>query len=109
MTKNELTEAADKAIYGYLLHTHDAELVSNELMDDEQLALIALLRAAFTSGARWSLRTSSELSPHIAKFIHMMVLLGYLDPEPDEELTDEDSSSVTGTVIPVVRWYEAPY
>lgn len=34
---------------------------------------------AFEAGARWAVRQTSELSPHIAKFIEMMILLGYLD------------------------------
>lgn len=31
---------------------------------------------AFQAGARWGIQTSAELSPHIARFIELLVLLG---------------------------------
>jgi hypothetical protein len=40
-----------------------------------------LSNAAFTAGARWAIRTSSDLSPHIAKFIEMMILLGLIESD----------------------------
>lgn len=40
-----------------------------------------MVALSFDAGARWALRTSSELSPHIARFIEMLILLGIVDHE----------------------------
>lgn len=39
--------------------------------------------AGFDAGARWALKTSGELSPHIARFIELMVHLGWLEPQDE--------------------------
>lgn len=31
----------------------------------------------FDAGARWAIRTSSQLSPHVAKFVELLVVLGF--------------------------------
>jgi hypothetical protein len=48
----------------------------SERMDDDVPARIVFNRG-FDSGARWAIRTSSVLSPHVAKFIEMLILLGF--------------------------------
>lgn len=40
-----------------------------------------LSNEAFLAGARWNMKQTSELSPHIAKFIEMMILLGFFDQD----------------------------
>lgn len=72
MSKNMLKEAQDRFWFGrgqYIagwMTTDTPRTVSNE---------------AFTAGARWATRQTSELNPHIARFIEMMLLLGFLEAD----------------------------
>lgn len=69
--KNLLTEAQNKYWYSYAQY--------NVYLQAEQNQERTSINEAFAAGAKWSIKQTSELSPHIAKFIEMMVLLGYLE------------------------------
>jgi len=52
-----------------------------DLPETVELTLKELLYGAFAAGARWNMRETSLLSPHIARFIEMLILLGIADDE----------------------------
>ena len=100
MDKNLLTRAQDRFYFGY-----PTWAIPNEIWPSDELTATintapewtrAYANHAFTAGARWGLRMSSELSPHIARFIEMMLLLGYLEPT---DLTEDLSSRAIGVLI----------
>lgn len=76
---NRLTEGQNRFWYGYLSYAHPNECPPEDTWAWSQ----TLSNNAFAAGARWAIRASSELSPHIAKFIEMMILLGII--ESDEQ------------------------
>ena len=80
--KSELTEAQNRFWYGYINNPILYD-VPSFLSEDEWAGARELSNLAFTAGCRYAMRTSSELSPHIARFIHMLILIGYLDDEPE--------------------------
>jgi hypothetical protein len=78
MPKNMLSEAQNRFYY-----SHQCEQMVLIAWDSEQPRGLAEMRRlifeAFTAGANWNMRTTSVLSPHIAKFIEMLILLGICD------------------------------
>lgn len=83
MPKNILAQQQDRFYYGYGHTLAEApHTLSNE---------------AFTAGARWAMRESSALSPHIAKFTEMLILLGVFDADDSAtESSNETSGAATG-------------
>ena len=79
----DLKDPINRFYYGYLINTPDALEILSAQLDNAEYHLLACIREAFTAGARWELRTSAELSPHIAHFLEMVILLGP-DPGRDE-------------------------
>jgi hypothetical protein len=79
MARDTLEEGQNRFWYGYQTYAHRDELPPEESWPWSQ----TLSNNAFKAGARWAIRQSSDLSPHIAKFIEMMILLGLI--ESDEE------------------------
>lgn len=77
MSKNQLTEGADRFWYGYLVWAHPDECPP----EDSWAWSHTLSNRAFSAGARWAVKQTSELSPYVARFIEMMILLGYLDDD----------------------------
>jgi hypothetical protein len=77
--QDDLKQAQNKFWYGH------AERKFLEISEEAGVfhidtnAVHELMNLAFYAGAKWSMKNSSELSPHIAKFIEMMILLGYLE------------------------------
>jgi len=89
---SNLLEPINRYYYGYAFKTGAAQALLET--QDNELALIEVVREAFTAGARWQLRESAKLSPHIAKFLEMVILLGPDSPR-DDWLTDTDSTEGT--------------
>jgi hypothetical protein len=80
-----LSEVVNRFYYGYLSRTEAAQEIRDlsQTPDALDLLLLVLVRESFQAGARWELRESAKLSPHIARFLEMVVLLGP-DPGRDE-------------------------
>lgn len=89
MQRNLLTLAQDSFWFGYLqwCAPFDAPPETAEPWARE------LSNRAFLAGARWATRQESALSPYIAQFIHMMVLLGYLDDNSPLFASYQDSEA----------------
>ena len=94
----------NRYFYGYALKTKPArDLCDGENttamhidVDANEQALGEIVREAFTAGARWQLRESAKLSPHIAKFLEMVILLGPDSPRDAWlETTDSDTEGLT--------------
>lgn len=83
----DLKEPINKFFYGYLINTPDAEAILTASLDNAEHHLLFCVRQAFHAGARYDFRTCAELSPHIARFLEMCVLLGP-DPERDDWMRD---------------------
>ena len=62
--KTELSKAATSALYRYASRHPEVDVW------DEQTRLLA--NAMFAMGGEWAMRTSSELSPHIARFLEFI-------------------------------------
>lgn len=75
MSKNILTEAHDRYFYRNVEWLFDGWENTGGISGREIVARV------FTAGAQWGITETSALSPHIAKFIEMMILLGYLDDD----------------------------
>jgi hypothetical protein len=92
---NPTTDLINRFYYGFICKQPEyTELVDAayrtgvyETQDEFDRRMIVLIRQAYTAGARWEFRASAELSPHIAKFLEMVVLLGP-DPGKDDWLTE---------------------
>lgn len=58
---------------------------------DEPISTREAFSAGFERGARWALRTSTNLSPHIALFIELLTLLGYANAETTDTPSDHNT------------------
>jgi hypothetical protein len=91
MSKNMLSEAQDE--FYWPRHRW------LETLSPQEIA-----RLAFTAGAKWATKATSELSPHIARFIEMMILLGWFDnaegQQVSAELAAEQSEATAGDSTP---------
>lgn len=96
---NPLTEGANRFWYGYLSYAHRDELPPEESWPWAQ----TLSNNAFKAGARWAIRSSSDLAPHIAKFIEMLILLGMV--ESDEQFFPAARVPIEPVHIPVEYQY----
>lgn len=98
MTKNQLSEGADGFWFGYLTYVHPDECPPQDAWPWAR----TLSNNAFRAGARWAVKQTSELSPYVAKFIEMMILLGYLDDDAPlmrvnaQPLTTDDIDGTNG-------------
>ena len=72
-TGREFSEISWKMYYAYITKNHIDDSESNR----------TLFNAGFYRGARYSLTTSGELSPHIARFIEFVMWLS----ESTEDVT----------------------
>lgn len=62
------------------------------------MAFHTLINEAVQYGARWNLRETSALSPHIARFLEMCILLGLMESDaPQSELPAKPLSNATST------------
>jgi hypothetical protein len=81
----DLSQPINRFYYGYLANTDAALELLEGSIDNAEYHLLECVREAFTAGARWQFHESAKLSPHIARFLEMCVLLGP-DPGRDEWL-----------------------
>src|SRR5262245_57446288 len=97
MPRNQLTLAQDSFWFGYLNWCAPFDVPP----DGYDKWGRELSNTPFLPRARCATRQESALSPYIAQFIHMMILLGYLDD--NSPLLATDSHQDTGYQI------EPPY
>lgn len=96
------TDIINRFYYGFIRNTDEWRKLCDysyqsglcETQDQFDAELIVLIRLAFQAGARWEMRESARLAPHIAKFLEMVVLLG---PDPGasdwmDNLPSDDTS-----------------
>lgn len=94
-----LSEPINRFYYGFLQQTPECLSLTNGRDAELEKLMVVIVRLAFTAGARWELRESAKLSPHIARFLEMCVLLGpdyphdawLADAHPDELTADAES------------------
>lgn len=71
-----------------------------DLNDDDGAGIVQTIsNLAWQDGARWAMRESARLSPHLAQFLEMCMLLGLFDerePETSTGVRGETSSATSG-------------
>lgn len=108
-----VTKPINAFYYGYLQHTEPALSLTNGHAEDLERLLLQCVRESFTAGARWQMRTTSQLSPYISRFLEMVILLGP-DPGRDDWLNGEFAAANCAesdeTYEPMDEWLEhAPF
>ena len=99
MSKSISADTINRFFYGYLTTTEAAQRILEASLDNAEYMLLEVAREAFTAGARWEFHESAKLSPHIARFLEMCILLGpdpgrddwmahYTDEPPDDPTPD---------------------
>jgi hypothetical protein len=76
---DELKIAQNRFWYGYVLRENRLNNAIDQYQEFNDTRLLQeIVNLAFIAGGRWQSKVT-ELSPHIARFIEMMILLGYLE------------------------------